>query len=250
MLHLVGEGTAAPVPAESPVVLLEEVLVAVLRGLPGRPVARHLDAMIPSVPAKTPDGGHRRPSLVDPAVDRSHEIRLVVKGASEPRDEEPRHELADEHDAAARPLLHIEAQVQLGEVAEARPGNAEHSRVEEIEGDQARERRASSRVEGEPGGQVRLEERGRRLVGQDGQVGPAGGENGSPDGLHGHGAHGVPSVRDQISGRLPWVARTTVLIPPRTLKSPTTSIQRGPATVTKSLRMRLVTSSWKAPSLR
>jgi hypothetical protein len=39
-------------------------------------------------------------------------------------------------------------------------------------------------------------------------------------------------------------------MPPRTVKSPTTSIQRGPATATKSFRIRLVTSSWKAPSFR
>ena len=70
------------------------------------------------------------------------------------------------------------------------------------------------------------------------------------------GAHALGGVVDivvaepQSSGRLPWVARTTVLMPPRMLKSPSTSIQRGAATVTKSFRMRLVTSSWKAPSLR
>ena len=34
------------------------------------------------------------------------------------------------------------------------------------------------------------------------------------------------------------------------LKSPTTSSQRGLAAAAKSFRIRLVTSSWKAPSFR
>src|SRR2546422_5189943 len=43
-----------------------------------------------------------------------------------------------------------------------------------------------------------------------------------------------------MSGRLPCVARISVLMPPRTLKSPVTSSQRGLATATKSSRIRLV----------
>ncbi len=39
-------------------------------------------------------------------------------------------------------------------------------------------------------------------------------------------------------------------MPPRTPKSPVTSIQRGRAAATKSSMMRFVTSSWNAPSLR
>src|SRR5262245_30330115 len=52
------------------------------------------------------------------------------------------------------------------------------------------------------------------------------------------------------AGRFPYTARTSVLIPPRTLKSPTTSAHRGRAAATKSSRMRLVTASWNAPSWR
>src|SRR5262249_42012726 len=50
------------------------------------------------------------------------------------------------------------------------------------------------------------------------------------------------------AGRFPYTARTSVLIPPRTLKSPTTSAHRGRAAATKSSRMWLVTASWNAPS--
>src|SRR5262245_4833944 len=43
---------------------------------------------------------------------------------------------------------------------------------------------------------------------------------------------------------------TTVLIPPRMFQSPTTSMRRGASVRTRSSRMRLVTSSWNAPSFR
>ncbi len=47
-----------------------------------------------------------------------------------------------------------------------------------------------------------------------------------------------------------WVASTTVWIPPRTSQSVVTVIRRGATAATRSSRMRLVTSSWNAPSFR
>ena len=43
---------------------------------------------------------------------------------------------------------------------------------------------------------------------------------------------------------------TVVWMPPRTLKSPSTRARRGSMAATRSSRIRLVTASWKAPSLR
>lgn len=52
------------------------------------------------------------------------------------------------------------------------------------------------------------------------------------------------------AGHSPWRAVTTVLMPPRTLKLPTTSARTGSSAATRSLRMRFVTSSKKWPSSR
>ena len=47
-----------------------------------------------------------------------------------------------------------------------------------------------------------------------------------------------------------WDARTTVLIPPRTLNTPSIRIILGSTAPITSFRMMLVTSSWKCPSSR
>ena len=52
------------------------------------------------------------------------------------------------------------------------------------------------------------------------------------------------------SGRSPWRAVTTVWIPPRTAKSPVTSIQRGASARARSSQIRFVTASWNVPSSR
>ena len=43
---------------------------------------------------------------------------------------------------------------------------------------------------------------------------------------------------------------TTVWMPPRTMKSPVTSMNRGASAATRSSQMRFVTASWNAPSSR
>ena len=65
--------------------------------------------------------------------------------------------LADEDDAAPGSMPDVEAQVDLGEVTHARPGHAPDAGVEEVEGDEARKRRAAAPIELEPGRQMRLE---------------------------------------------------------------------------------------------
>ena len=82
--------------------------------------------------------------------------------------------------------------------------------------------------------QVRFEARCRHLVSEDREVRPPRREEPAADGLQGAMLTGSRCSRGA----------------PRTVKSPTTSIQRGRATATKSFWIRLVTSSWKAPSFR
>ena len=60
--------------------------------------------------------------------------------------------------------------------------------------------------------------------------------------------HEARLLRTRAQRRLPET-RTSVFQSPRILKSPVTSTQRGCAAATKSSRIRLVTSSWKAPFL-
>ena len=61
--------------------------------------------------------------------------------------------------------------------------------------------------------------------------------------LHSYGRYILYSARANS-------AVTTVVMPPRTLKSPTTVICRGAQAATRSSRILLVTASWKAPSWR
>ncbi len=69
---------------------------------------------------------------------------------------------------------------------------------------------------------------------------------GNPAGSGEGGYRGRPAAPARFSCR----ADTVVWIPPRTRKSPSTVIFLGWRALTRSSRIRLVTASWKAPSLR
>src|SRR5262249_51337249 len=88
------------------------------------------------------------------------------------------HILADEDDAPVAAVAHVEAQVQLGEVAVARPGHAEYPGVKEIERHQTDEALAVARVQVQPGRQPLLQQRRRDGVRGQEQVGPAGAQKG------------------------------------------------------------------------
>src|SRR5262249_9136951 len=112
-----------------------------------------------------------------------------------------RHELADEDHAALAAVADVEAQVQLAEVAVARPADAEHPRVEELEGHQADEGLPVAQVQRQPGRQALLEQIRRDGVGREEQVLPAGGQE-----RLAHDGAGPPGRRRAIlwpSGRLP-----------------------------------------------
>src|SRR5205823_13066341 len=100
-----------------------------------------------------------------------------------------RHELADEDNAAPLPPPDVKAQVDFGKVAEARPGHPQNARVEEVEGDETRQRRAATPIKLEPGREMRLEQRRRDLPGDDRQVRPARRQEGTANGLHWNDAH-------------------------------------------------------------
>src|SRR5262249_60922484 len=84
------------------------------------------------------------------ALDGGRQVRLVVDRASDPGHEGRGDELPNEDDAAPLPKPDVEAQVDLGEVAQARPGHAPDARAEEVEGDKARERSAPAPIKLEP----------------------------------------------------------------------------------------------------
>src|SRR5258708_32665424 len=104
---------------------------------------------------------------------------------------------------------------------------------------------------------------GLRLAGGDGDllaqvsvhqgrladIGPAddGDETGAVVGVSGFegfvGHAGLPELSNVFS----WVATTVMLIPPRALKAPVTSIQCGSRAATRSSQMVLTTCSWNTP---
>src|SRR6266540_6541996 len=147
MPHLVYEGAASPVAAVAPLVFLEEVLLAVFRRPPRGLGAGDLDDVRPSAAAQAAYRHDGRRLVGDAALDGRHQIGLVVDRAREPGHRRTRHELADEDDTASLSPPDVEAQVDLGERARARPGHAPHARVEEVESDDARERRTGPTVE-------------------------------------------------------------------------------------------------------
>src|SRR5262249_3275738 len=114
--------------------------------------ARDLDALIASVPEEPARGRDGAALPADAALDRRHEVRLVVERAGQPGHDGLRDELADEDDAAALPPPRVEAQGTLGEPREAGPGDAEDPRVDEVEGHEAGEGRPIASIELEPGG--------------------------------------------------------------------------------------------------
>src|SRR3989442_13170893 len=133
MPALVDQRAPPPVAAEAPLVLLEEVLVAGLRR-PERGLApRDLDGVTPPLPAQTATRRDGRRVPRDGALDRRHQIRLVVDRARGPGHQRTRHVLADEDDAAPGSMPDVEAQVDFGEIAHTRPGDAPDARVEEAE---------------------------------------------------------------------------------------------------------------------
>ena len=107
------------------------------------------------------------------ATERRGDIRLVVQRARHPGHQALRHKLAHEHHAALGAAPHIEAQIELGEVAEARPGHAQHVGIEEIKRNQADKRIAVSRIERQPSRQARAQQLGRNRIAQQQQVRPA-----------------------------------------------------------------------------
>src|SRR5262250_3880697 len=156
MPHLVADKMAAPVATEAPVVLLKEVLVAVLGRPRGGLVAVHFDAVVPSPPEKAALCEHLGGALLYAALDGGDQVGFVIEGAGKPRDKGLRNQLAHEDDAPASAIRHIEAQVDLREITGPRPGHSPHARVDEVDGDEAREGAAVARVEAQSGGQVGL----------------------------------------------------------------------------------------------
>src|SRR5574342_232994 len=150
MPDLVDQCPASPAAAETPVVLLEEVLLALLPRPHRRLFPCDLDGVGVPPPLQAAYGHDRRRLVRDAALYGSDQVGLVVDRAREPRDKGPRHELANEDDATAIPLPDVEAKVDLREAAKAGPRETPHPRVLEIEGDQARERRPAASVEREP----------------------------------------------------------------------------------------------------
>src|SRR5574341_1710690 len=130
MPDLVDECSAAPVAPKSPLLLLEEVLLGVLGGLERGLLPGDLDRVTPPPPAQAALG-HDHPRLVrDAALDRRHQVGLVVDCAREPGHDGLRHELANEDDAAAIALPDVEAEVDLRKIAKTGPRNAPDARVD------------------------------------------------------------------------------------------------------------------------
>src|SRR5262249_57995823 len=84
-------------------------------------------------------------------------VGLVVERARQPGHEPPWNQLANEADAPPFTAADVEPQVDLGKSHEARPLDAEHARLDEIEGDQADEGGAVAQIERAPGWKIRLE---------------------------------------------------------------------------------------------
>src|SRR5204862_6817940 len=81
----------------------------------------------------------------------------------------------------ARPLVRdVEAEVPLGEVAEARPADGQDARAEELEADDARPTRAVAPVEFAPGRHQRPEQLLRHREVREYEVAPPGREELAP----------------------------------------------------------------------
>jgi len=104
------------------------------------------------------------------------EVGLVVQAAGEPGDQAARDVLADEDDASATLGGDVEAKVDLREVAEAGPGNTEHTGAEEIECDQTDVRAAFEELELSAGRAMREEELFGAGVSEQTDVMPISGE--------------------------------------------------------------------------
>src|SRR5215470_9798185 len=84
MPDLVGERASLPRATEAPMVLFEEVLVAVLDGARGGLGADHLDTVAPSPPEELPLHVHLRGGFLYPAFNGRDQIGLVVEGTRDP----------------------------------------------------------------------------------------------------------------------------------------------------------------------
>src|SRR5262249_19034898 len=90
------------------------------------------------------------------------DVRFVVRPARQLRNRPPRHQLADEGDAAphfvANPPARVEAQVHFGEVAVIWNRDAAHARPQKLEADDADQRGALPEIEGRAGRDERYEQ--------------------------------------------------------------------------------------------
>lgn len=114
-------------------------------------------------------------------------VRLVVEQPGCGRDQPRRHEFTDKTHTALILVSHVEPQVPFGEVAEARPTDAQHAGFEELEADEAGPSRAVSPVQVATGGQEGPQQFvGHGIVRQN-EVAPAGSQEGA--------AHGKEDLR-------------------------------------------------------
>jgi hypothetical protein len=134
------------------------------------------------------------------------DVRLTVPEPRYRRDRPPRDDLFHERHAAsptaARHLAtHVEPEVDFVEIPVTGIGAAAHSRIEELEADEAHERAAAPAVELQARGNERPHERGVQVVIEHGEVSPARREKRPL--VHGGGRQIPSGGGSQSSNRLP-----------------------------------------------
>src|SRR5262249_32884124 len=140
MRDLIAKGLSPACAAIAPALLLKEMLVAARF----RQVSGFASGDAQDVFASGPLQAifHRSARLVFPTMTRqgSDAIRFVVDRSREPGHETLGDDFALEDNTAIAVVTHVKPQIQLGEIALARTGHTENSRIRELKSNQTYKR--------------------------------------------------------------------------------------------------------------
>jgi hypothetical protein len=137
MSNLVDDRLAASVGAETPLVLFEMVLGAFESGHVGRAVCDDLQSVVGAADAKVMCYRNLAFHGGNVGCHLGRRVRLVVEATRQPCDERAWDVLTNEYYSATVSAGDVETQVDLREVAEAWPADAQDPSPQEVEGNEA-----------------------------------------------------------------------------------------------------------------